>query len=210
MSIYGSIALVDLSRFFSFLIYTQSVGHLGREISPPQGRYLDTEQHKHRINAKTSMPRTHDPSVRASEDGSCFRRRGHCDCSKCFGKHKNKKEPSDSCILRRLQEESDFWEQGHWLMFSSYDPQQKRHSTRMEILSAPCVFPTSLFHAQNKWYTSDKECPKTNYYSWQNVILILCRDEELLGQTFWTELQNLDVICILVIVLQRHDYPLIG
>jgi hypothetical protein len=32
--IYGSTSLVDLDRFFSFLIYTQSVGFLGRGISP--------------------------------------------------------------------------------------------------------------------------------------------------------------------------------
>jgi hypothetical protein len=36
---------------FSFLILRQSVGLLGREISPTQGRYLHTGQHKHRINA---------------------------------------------------------------------------------------------------------------------------------------------------------------
>jgi hypothetical protein len=36
---------------FSLLIYTQSVGLIGRGISPSQGRYLDTEQHKHTINA---------------------------------------------------------------------------------------------------------------------------------------------------------------
>jgi hypothetical protein len=52
-SIYGSTALVDLGRFFSFLIYTQSVGLLGLGISPSQGRYLHTEQHKHRINTHT-------------------------------------------------------------------------------------------------------------------------------------------------------------
>jgi hypothetical protein len=33
LSIYGSTALVDLGRFFSFLIYTQSTGLLGRGIS---------------------------------------------------------------------------------------------------------------------------------------------------------------------------------
>jgi hypothetical protein len=48
---YGSTALVDLSRFFSLLIYTKSVKLLGRGISPSQGRYLQTEQHKQRINA---------------------------------------------------------------------------------------------------------------------------------------------------------------
>jgi hypothetical protein len=57
LSIYGSRALVYLGRFFSFLIYTQPVGLLGRRASPSQGRYLHTEQHKHRINTQTSMPR---------------------------------------------------------------------------------------------------------------------------------------------------------
>jgi hypothetical protein len=36
---------------FSFLIYTQLVGLLGRGISPSQGRYLHPGQHRHRINA---------------------------------------------------------------------------------------------------------------------------------------------------------------
>jgi hypothetical protein len=36
---------------FSFLILRQSVRLLGREISPLQGRYLYTGQHKHRIDA---------------------------------------------------------------------------------------------------------------------------------------------------------------
>jgi hypothetical protein len=37
--------------FHSF-VYTQLVGLLGREISPSQGLYLHTEQHKHKINAR--------------------------------------------------------------------------------------------------------------------------------------------------------------
>jgi hypothetical protein len=41
---------------------------LGRVISPSQGRYLHTAQHKHRINTHTEIHalseiRTHDPSV---------------------------------------------------------------------------------------------------------------------------------------------------
>jgi hypothetical protein len=52
-SIYGSTALVDLGCFLGFLIYTNFVGLLGREISPSQGRYLHTEKPKHRINART-------------------------------------------------------------------------------------------------------------------------------------------------------------
>jgi hypothetical protein len=51
LSIYGSTTLVGLGRLFSFLIPTQSVGLLGRRISPSQGRYLHTEPHNHRINA---------------------------------------------------------------------------------------------------------------------------------------------------------------
>jgi hypothetical protein len=38
LSIYGPTALVDLNRFFSFLIYSQPVGNLGRGINPSQGR----------------------------------------------------------------------------------------------------------------------------------------------------------------------------
>jgi hypothetical protein len=61
---------------FRNLFFTQSVGLLGRVISPSQGRYLHTRQHKHRINTYTDIHalsgiRSHDPSVRASEDSSC-------------------------------------------------------------------------------------------------------------------------------------------
>jgi hypothetical protein len=43
-------------------------------------RPLHTEQHKHipNIHALSGI-RTHDPSVRASEDSSCLRSRGYCD-----------------------------------------------------------------------------------------------------------------------------------
>jgi hypothetical protein len=56
-SICGSTVLVDLGRFVSFLILYTVVGLFGWGINPLQGRYLHTEQHKHRINAHTSMPR---------------------------------------------------------------------------------------------------------------------------------------------------------
>jgi hypothetical protein len=60
--------LLDLGRFFSFLIYTQSEGLLGRRISLSQGRYLHTEQHKHRINTQTSMHRVRfEPTIPALE-----------------------------------------------------------------------------------------------------------------------------------------------
>jgi hypothetical protein len=55
--IYGSTAPVDLGRFFSFLICTKSVGLFGRGISPSQGRYPHTEQHKQNKRTQISMPR---------------------------------------------------------------------------------------------------------------------------------------------------------
>jgi hypothetical protein len=63
--------------------FSQTVGLLGRVIIPSQGLYLNTGQYKHRINEHTDIHtlsgiRTHDPSVRASEDSSCLRPRGHC------------------------------------------------------------------------------------------------------------------------------------
>jgi hypothetical protein len=61
---YGSTALVDLGPFFSFLIYMQSVGLLGRGISPSQGRYLNRGQ-THTDNNASNGIRTDDPSVRA-------------------------------------------------------------------------------------------------------------------------------------------------
>jgi hypothetical protein len=39
---------------FSLLIHSQLVGLLGRVISPSQGRYLNTGQHKQRINTYTT------------------------------------------------------------------------------------------------------------------------------------------------------------
>jgi hypothetical protein len=83
VSINGSTALVDLGRFFSLLIYTQSIGLLGRGISPSQGRYLHTEQHKNRVN-----PHRHscfdwdsNPQSQCSRKRrrSCLRPSDHCD-----------------------------------------------------------------------------------------------------------------------------------
>jgi hypothetical protein len=77
--------LLGPGLFFSFVIFfIQSVGLLGRVISPSEGRYLHTGQHKHRINAHTDIHalsgiHTHDPSVLASEDSSRLRSRGHYD-----------------------------------------------------------------------------------------------------------------------------------
>jgi hypothetical protein len=76
---------MDLSHFFSFLIYAQSVGLLGWGMSPSQGRYLHAEEHKNTIKEHTDINAlngilTQDPSVWADEDSSCFfRPYGHCD-----------------------------------------------------------------------------------------------------------------------------------
>jgi hypothetical protein len=67
--------------------FLQTVGLLGRVISPSQGLYLNTGQHKHRINAYADIHvlseiRTHDPSVRASKDSTCLRPCGYRDRQK--------------------------------------------------------------------------------------------------------------------------------
>jgi hypothetical protein len=72
---------LDLGRFFSFLIiYT--VGRTPWTGDQPVARPLLTHRTTQTQNKRTqtSMPhwdRTHDPSVRADEDGSCLRSRGH-------------------------------------------------------------------------------------------------------------------------------------
>jgi hypothetical protein len=60
--------------------FPQMVWLFGRVISSSQGRYLHTWQNKHGINADIhdlSVVRTHDPSIRASENSSCLRRSGY-------------------------------------------------------------------------------------------------------------------------------------
>jgi hypothetical protein len=65
--------------------FSQTVGRLGRVISPPQGHCLNTGKHERRINVYTpnihalSGIRIYDPSIPASEDSSCLRARGYCD-----------------------------------------------------------------------------------------------------------------------------------
>jgi hypothetical protein len=82
--------LLGPGLFFSFVIFfVQTVRLLGRGISPSQGCYLHTGQHKHRINAYTDIHglggiRTHDRSVRAKEDSSWLRPRCHCDRQKAL------------------------------------------------------------------------------------------------------------------------------
>jgi hypothetical protein len=63
--------------------FSQIVGLFGRVISPSQGRYLKTGQHKHRINAHTNqipMPWVgFESKIRTREDISCLRLRGYSD-----------------------------------------------------------------------------------------------------------------------------------
>jgi hypothetical protein len=62
LSLYGSTSLVHPDSYFSFLIYAESAGLLGRAISPSQGLYLHTGQHKrtqittHREGFETTIP----------------------------------------------------------------------------------------------------------------------------------------------------------
>jgi hypothetical protein len=57
--------------------YTQSVGLLGRGISPWQGRYLHTEQQKHRITAHRQPCLEWNSNPRSQR--SCLRPRDHWD-----------------------------------------------------------------------------------------------------------------------------------
>jgi hypothetical protein len=62
--------MLGLGHFFSFLILYTVDRTPWTGIGPSQGRYLHTEQHKHRINAHRDIHalsgiRTHDPSLRA-------------------------------------------------------------------------------------------------------------------------------------------------
>jgi hypothetical protein len=75
-SVYGSTALVDLCRFFSFLIYIQSVGLHGRGISPSQDRYLHRTTQTQNKHTQTSVPRVgFKPTIPVFE-GACLRPRG--------------------------------------------------------------------------------------------------------------------------------------
>jgi hypothetical protein len=70
---------------------------------PVASLYLYTGQHKHRINAYTDIHalsgiRIHDPSVRASEDSSCLRPRGHRDLHSHTYYVKIRSSETSSCL----------------------------------------------------------------------------------------------------------------
>jgi hypothetical protein len=64
---------------FNFLILRQLVGLLRWGISQPKGVYLHEQRIEQTYIYALSRIRTHDPSVRANEDNSYLRPRGHCD-----------------------------------------------------------------------------------------------------------------------------------
>jgi hypothetical protein len=81
--------------FFSFVIYFYTDGRTPwTEDQPVEGRYIHRGQHKHRIKSHNtdihalSGIRTHDTSIRASEESSWLWLRGHCDRHTVF-KHCN-------------------------------------------------------------------------------------------------------------------------
>jgi hypothetical protein len=83
---------------FQFLDPIQLVGLLGQGISPLQGFYLHTiNAHNTDIHALSGI-RTHDLSIRASEDSSCLRPRAHCD--RQFITFGRSIATADECILK--------------------------------------------------------------------------------------------------------------
>jgi hypothetical protein len=95
LSFTGSTALVGSGLwFFCFMIILQTVGQLGRVISSSQGLYLNTGQHKHRINTyQTSMPwvgfKLTILGFRASKDSTCLRPLGYRDLPFYFSTSSN-------------------------------------------------------------------------------------------------------------------------
>jgi hypothetical protein len=79
----GPLACLPSELIWNHGSYRQLVGLFGRVISPvarplPTQDNTNTGERRRDIHASSRI-RTHDPSVRAGEDISCFRPRGHCD-----------------------------------------------------------------------------------------------------------------------------------
>jgi hypothetical protein len=80
----STILLLDLNRFFSFLILyaigkTPCTGDKPVTRSLPTHRTTQTQNKRTQTSIPLSGIRTHDPNVRASEDSSCLKPRGHGD-----------------------------------------------------------------------------------------------------------------------------------
>jgi hypothetical protein len=77
---------VGLGRFFSFLIYTQSVGLLGRGINPSQGHYLHRTTQTQNKRTQTSMPQVRfEPTIPVLERAKTVHA---LDCGHC-ARHSN-------------------------------------------------------------------------------------------------------------------------
>jgi hypothetical protein len=76
----GPLAYSHQNKFGTVDLYRQSVGLLEWGIGLSQGRKdtTNTEETQTDMHASSGV-RTHNPSVRSSEDSSCLRPRGHCD-----------------------------------------------------------------------------------------------------------------------------------
>jgi hypothetical protein len=71
-----------LRPFLSFL-FLYSVDRTLRRRSAHRKAATYTQNNINTVSTYTDTIRTHDPSVRSDEDGSCFRPRGHCDRLEC-------------------------------------------------------------------------------------------------------------------------------
>jgi uncharacterized membrane protein len=142
--------LLDPGLYFSFVIFvTQTVGLLERVISPSQGLYLYTRQHKRRINAHTDIHalsgiRIQDPSVRAAEDSSYLKQRGHRDrqCFLYFSKFSVTFATLNFSLLVALVYMVSKRTFSYWA--------QESHHWFLQFLSLPCF---SSIPASGYWFT---------------------------------------------------------
>jgi hypothetical protein len=106
ISIYSSTALVDLQLLN---LSTESIGLPGQGMSPSQGRYLHTGQHKNRINAHKYSCLEWDSKTRAlcstGRRRFILRRRGHCDRHKISIVQINSDENKARKLIRMKEEE---------------------------------------------------------------------------------------------------------
>jgi hypothetical protein len=156
-----------LASSFSFMIILLTVRLLGRVISSSQGLYLNTgkqKQNKHihtpNIHALNEI-RTHDPSVRASEDSSCLKSRGHRD-------RLNYEYTSRKCNGELNSTGSG---QGPTICFSGHSNEPCFHKscwTRINFSGKPV--PDSSIHSCRNFFTPDKA--ELLYRRWSTLVLI--------------------------------------
>jgi hypothetical protein len=89
-----SVALQPLWTLAAFSVNLYTVGRTPWTGDQTVSRTLPTQRTTQTQNKYTNIHassgiRTHDPSVRADEDGSCLRLRGHCDRPSLYVGHTN-------------------------------------------------------------------------------------------------------------------------